>query len=127
MDPVKVRAIRLVSLDALSGHVRDKLEAQASSEAALEIDWVGLLETLGFEAGERSLLLARIEDVGRTRLAKQLGSRAVERTRRAVSRKLKRLRGGVDFTAAVTILRADPSRTMLLERFASGVRVWRHR
>jgi len=99
---------------------------RASGGAALEVDWPALFHSLGFNEQERSLLLSRLKGEGRVHLARRLGSRTVEKLRRAVNRRLRRLRG-LDLSAAVTILRSDPSRTMLLERLESGGLVWRHR
>jgi len=100
---------------------------RAGGGAALEVDWPGLLRSLGFNEQERSLLLSRLEGEGRIQVAERLGGqKVVERLRKAVSRRLARLRGR-DVTAAITVLRTDPSRTMILERLHNGGLVWKHR
>ncbi len=100
-----------------------------TTSSGLEIDWRGLLAAAGFDQAEAMLVVAhRLEVVPRTELAAYLRwpARTVETIRRRVSRKLARLRirGDLDLSEVVVILRVDPSRTMALERFASGVQVW---
>ncbi len=117
----------LVSLDAFPPHVREKVEAEAiTSGGGLTVSCVEFLEKLGFNDAERALLIERLEGTGRVKLAERIGTRTVERLRKTIQRKLARLRGrDLKPTEVTTILRADPSRTMLLERFHSGGMVWR--
>ncbi|MEK7751705.1 MAG: hypothetical protein AAB654_07295 [Acidobacteriota bacterium] len=118
----------MVCLDALEPWQRDKLEYDAGGEARLCIDWRALLATLGFDSGERTLLLGRLAGEGRVKLAERMGKQVVERARKGISRKLKRLRASrVDVTEATTILRSDPSRTAVQVRLHGGGVLWEHR